>query len=92
MTRLWPYRPFAPVQAPMSMHEMSARLAVLHGVELSDIRGPSRALGVSRARQAVMAALIDARRWSSGQIGQYLGGREHSTVLSGAKAHRARVG
>jgi len=63
-------------------------------VTVLDLVGPRKYQSVAHARQAVYVALAEYPhvRFSSGEIGRMLGGRDHSTVLDGMKAHRQRVG
>jgi chromosomal replication initiator protein len=74
----------------MSWQSVATDVAVCHGLTLAELRGPSCVRKLSRARQAAYAAL-KAEGYSTTQIGRWLGGRDHSTVVSGIKAHLARV-
>jgi len=56
-----------------------------------DIIGCSRLRFISVLRQAFMAELYDSGRYSLPAIGRFLGGRDHTTILHGVRAHRARM-
>lgn len=68
-----------------------------HHVTVDDLRGHSKARELSVARQDFMLrargvmGTDGAHRFSLAVIGSYLGRRDHSTVLRGADAHRARL-
>jgi putative intracellular protease/amidase len=84
----------ARLAAEVLADQMAARLlqtvAAEHGVTVADLAGRSREAALTAARHAAMAALVDAGV-SSVQAGRLLGGRDHTTVLSGVKRHRQRV-
>jgi hypothetical protein len=54
------------------------------------LRGKGRTLPVNSTRQAVMLALHSRTAWSLPQIGHYLGGRDHSTIIHGIRAAQIR--
>ena len=58
------------------------------GVALDDLRGKSRERGIAWARQVAMYLLREETPASLLQIGQLLGGRDHTTVMHGC----SRVG
>jgi chromosomal replication initiation ATPase DnaA len=60
-----------------------------HGLSVADLTGPSRRREIAWPRQGVMRAARLAG-YSSTQIGRALGGRDHATVLYGAKAAASR--
>lgn len=63
--------------------EVSART----GVSVQQLRGPQRARAVARARWEVMYLAYDTGRFSLPQIGAFLGGRDHTTVMHGCRGH-----
>lgn len=65
--------------------------AGLSGVADTDITGPKRFRHIVMVRQAVMLVAFEQRAISYPQIGQRLGGRDHSTVVHGVKAARERA-
>jgi hypothetical protein len=72
--------------------DVAADVARAHGVCLADVCGPSRLRHLVRARQAVMHRLVHVDRFAVSEIGRFLGGRDHTTVLHGVRAHAARSG
>ncbi len=86
-----------PIRSPRdTVREILQRCADNHGVTLADIVGDRRFKPIVHARQEAMYRLRDLRthegahRFSLPRIGQLLGGRDHTTVLHGLKAHEAR--
>lgn len=74
------------------MQEIVEEVAARHGVTVSQIKGPLRRCDIVRARQEAYALLWikgDLRR-SSPIVARFLGRLNHTTVIGGAKAHRAR--
>jgi len=71
--------------------ELVERICWQYGITVEDVRGPSRVRGIARARQHVMYEMVEAKRWSLPQIGMYLGGRDHATVLHGYRRHAQRL-
>lgn len=69
----------------------AAEVAVRHGLTLADLQGPGRGKAVAHPRQEAMWVLKQQGRWSLPQIGQFLGGRDHTTVLYGIRRHEARM-
>lgn len=61
-------------------------------VSLAALRGPRRFRPLVRARQEFMFLARAAERWSYPQIGRWLGGRDHTTIIHGMRAHAKRVG
>lgn len=93
---LWKGRLDAPgCLSPMAT--IAGEIAARHGYTLSDLKGRSLLQPVVLARQEAMYWLYEERlsdgrrRWSYPMIGRFLGGRDHTTVWFGARAHAARV-
>jgi chromosomal replication initiation ATPase DnaA len=69
-----------------------------HGVDPYDITGPSRLREIVHARQEVAWKVRKAQdalgkpRFSLPQIGTWLGGRDHTTILHAIRAHEKRMG
>lgn len=59
-------------------------------IRMRDLRGPSQARAFSVPRQEFMARAHATRSYSTPQIGSFLNGRDHTTVLAGIRAHEAR--
>ncbi len=60
------------------------------GISSDELRGPGRAAPLAHARQLVMLLLREECSLSLSEIGQLLGGRDHTTVLYGV-ARAARL-
>ena len=71
------------------MSDMLDRVASHNGLSRSELIAPGRRQHVSVPRQAFMAAAIGAG-FSYPQVGRFLGGRDHSTIIHGVEAHRRR--
>lgn len=78
----------APVSFPW--RKIATEIAVARGFTLADMQGPSHRKRISHCRQEVMYALKQGL--SLEQIGRYLGGRHHTTILHGIRAHAERNG
>lgn len=53
-------------------------------ITISELKGPRRTRRISVPRQLAMYLLRDVAQLSFPQIGEFLGGRDHSTVMHGA--------
>ncbi len=73
------------------LRALAEHLAELHGASWSEVSGRGRCYRVAHARHAVWAALrvLDTPRLSLPNIAE-LFGVDHSTVLSGIRAHHHR--
>ncbi|PIB91275.1 helix-turn-helix domain-containing protein [Caulobacter sp. FWC2] len=76
---------------PPIMPALAEEIAGLYGVTVSDIMGIKRVRGISLARQHLMWVLTQDAKFSTSKVGQFLAGRDHSTVLYGAKKHAERL-
>lgn len=74
---------------PKVVKDIVIAVARRRGLCPSDILGPSRLQATSHARQEVMWELHRLGRFSLHQIGGFMG-RDHTTVLTGARAHEKR--
>jgi len=72
------------------MPDILKDVATRHRIRITDITSPSRSDVNVAARQEFYALAMDAGR-SSNQIAAFIG-RDHSTVLHGARRHRERIG
>lgn len=82
---------------PQGQHRLSAReiiaeVAERHNLTPADLSGERRTRLIAAARQEAMYELRQRTRLSTPQIGRYLGGRDHTTVLYGILAHQRRIG
>ena len=79
------------------LDDVAKPIADAYGVTIADLKGSirSRKFTIPRQHFMWMARRVTtesgAHRWSTPQIGRYLGGRDHTTVLHGISAHQARM-
>lgn len=71
------------------MIEIAASVAADNGLTLAELRGDIRAFEVSRPRQYAMKLMADAGH-SQSAIGRFFG-RDHTTVMHGIRAAKARA-
>lgn len=71
----------APANGPVTWHEIVCAVAQAYRVTAADIIGPSRAKPVVIPRRVCIYILHKRGRASLPQIGKWLGGRNHSTVM-----------
>jgi chromosomal replication initiator protein len=76
--------------APARVRAVVERVAADRKVPLADLLGRSRRTAATEARQAAYAAVREATGASYPMIGRWFG-RDHSTVLTGARAHYERL-
>ena len=76
--------------AVLSMDLIAEIAADVAGVSVVDLIGPSRPSRVAHARQMAMAAMRDLMGCPLQSIGAFFG-REHTTVIYGLRAFRARL-
>lgn len=76
---------------PQRMLRIAREFAAINGLRVADLKGASTKRPISWARQDLMA-LLHSKGHASTSIGRFLGGRDHTTVLYGIKASRARAG
>jgi chromosomal replication initiator protein len=84
---LGPLRPEAPHE--VTSHEVMAVVTQHYGVTADALRGKARDHGVAWPRQVAMYLMREVTPCSLEQIGDYLGGRDHTTIMHGC-AHVAR--
>jgi len=81
-----------------TMRGVAQEVAERHRLTLNDLTGSSRRRPFVRPRQEAMYEMMRVQnadgewRWSTPQIGMLLGGRDHTTVLHGMRAHAKRKG
>lgn len=76
---------------PRSMREILLDVAALSGVSVQDLKSQKRCRDVVIPRQQAMAEMYATGRCSMPMIGSFLGGRDHTTILHGIRAHRKRA-
>jgi chromosomal replication initiator protein len=81
-----------------TMREICSLVADRYGLTVDDLIGQSRARHIAHPRQEAMYLMYEQRwavsgnrRYSMPQIGRFLGGRDHTTVLHGYRKHTARL-
>ena len=79
-----------------TMRQIATDVALDRGVSFGDLIMPdhvpgARAFAIAHPRQEAMWRMRQAGKWSLPQIGRFLGGRDHTTVLAGVRAHQARL-
>lgn len=80
-----------PVVAPKSFYTIVAEVARKHGLRVADLKGPMRMPNMALARQEAVYLLREERQASWSRIGNYLGGRDHTTALYSYRRHAARL-
>lgn len=68
--------------------KIASEVAADNGLTLAELQSDSHAYAVTRPRQYAMMLMIDAG-YSTSEIGRFFR-RDHTTVISGARAARAR--
>jgi chromosomal replication initiation ATPase DnaA len=84
------------VRPLVTMAEIARRVACEHGLTVADLKGPRRTRNLAHPRQQAMSEMYGemtehGHRWSLPQIGLFLGGRDHTTVLHGVRRHALRM-
>lgn len=69
--------------AKVSMGEIVSAVATFYGVTLDDLLGPRRSRNLAIARQIAMYLARELTEMSLPQVGQALGGRDHTTIMYG---------
>lgn len=82
--RLRPYVKPTPESVPVGYREVVASIASDMDVKLADIVGLGRVRPVMQAR-LVAYKVLTMRGASLAQVGRWLGGRDHSTVINGLR-------
>lgn len=77
---------------PATMAEYLAEVSQRSGFSIAELKGLRRRKALNAARQEAMWLMYETGRWSSTQIGWFLGNRDHTTILHGCRAHEARRG
>jgi hypothetical protein len=83
--------PKAPRPGPYQWRDIIEQVAQKHGVFMSDMRSVRRGRPLVAARHEAMWRLKRETSMSLPEIGRRLGGRDHTTVIHGIKAHQERI-
>lgn len=73
------------------MPEMAEDVAIMYGVRVEDIRGWNRQVRFTVPRHHFAWLAYQQPHLSLNMIGQFLGGRDHSTVLNSLRRHAERM-
>lgn len=73
------------------MQEIAEAVCQSHGIGMKDLLGRSRLKNLVWARQEFMWIACKQPHLSTVQIGRYLGGRDHSTIVYGRDSHQRRL-
>jgi chromosomal replication initiator protein len=74
------------------MIDVAREVAARCDVSVDDLRGPDRSRWATAPRQEAMYLIRKTGRFSLKQIGDFFGGRDHTTVLHACRAHERRAG
>lgn len=77
-----------PIPAPYARIER--RICAVFHVTPNEIRSHRRSKEIMLARQAVMYWAVRLTGYSYPKIGRIMGGRDHTTIMDGAKAYRQK--
>lgn len=96
--RLYIY-PIGPIMSSAQPRESSIEMAYrilreiseYHGLTREALVGNCRTQRFVRARQHLFWRLRNETGWSTPRIGQFAGGKDHTTVLHGVRRHQERL-
>ena len=83
------FDPILPAETPV--RRILSEVAKKHCVLVSDIQGRSHKKKFVWPRQEAAYRMSIELKFSLGQIGRVLGGRDHTTILHGIIRHRGRI-
>lgn len=86
-----PARDVLMVATPMAGAEIVRDVAIKHGVTIGAMKSHLRQRRLILARHEAMWRLHTELHWSYVKIGNFMGGRDHTTALHGVRAHEARM-
>ena len=70
-----------PAERGVTLNEIGKAVAIVFGVKLAELRSESRDRRLAIPRQVAMHVMREVGGAQLGEIGEYFGGRTHSTVL-----------
>ncbi|MFZ2252668.1 MAG: helix-turn-helix domain-containing protein [Minisyncoccia bacterium] len=79
------------IMPPCTMAGILQEVAQMYDVTVEDLKGECRSHWIVHPRQHAMHMMVKTGRFSLPQIGRFLGGRDHTTVLHGYRAHEKRT-
>lgn len=77
-------KPIMPAPAPKTANPVVTTAANMAGVSVAELLGNRRYRRLVEARWAVMV-VYSAAGWSMARIGRMMGGRDHTTIMSGLR-------
>lgn len=80
-----------PRAVPKHVMLILREVADAHGVSVDDIRGDRRLKHITLARHEACWRLRNETAYSTTQIGWFLGGKDHSSVMHGERRHAERL-
>ncbi len=72
------------------LRDLAAKFCQAKGITVAELKGPCKKQAMSLLRHEFMALAHESGAVSYPAIGRFLGNRDHTTVMYGARAHRAR--
>lgn len=87
-----PSLPASPSEQRRTGRQIIHEVAAKHGVGVLDICSPCRTARFVKPRQEACYRIYTETTLSMPQVGRLLGGRDHTTVLHGIRAHAAAHG
>lgn len=73
----------------LSMEEIQKTVAEYFNIQIADLRSKTRSRSVARPRQYAMFLIRELTGYSLPEIGNFFGGRDHTTVLHACKKIRS---
>lgn len=80
-----------PIRDLRKAHALRVFVCDQHEVCIEDLVSTDRAQEIVAARHHLMWLLRNETSWSMLRIGRFFGGRDHTTVLHGIRAHERRI-
>jgi chromosomal replication initiator protein len=81
----------APAQGKLSLESILESSAAYFGVSVEELTGRNRSARIALQRQIVMYVMREETEASLPQIGQALGGRDHTTIMHGCEKVAAEM-
>lgn len=75
----------------VTLRDILIGVCLVHGLSAEEVLADRRARRIVAARQEFMWLAKRYTPFSYPRIGKFLGGRDHTTVLHGARRHQARI-
>jgi hypothetical protein len=79
------------IPTPIRAKRILAAVCERHGFTIDEVKGDRRFTKLVLARQEAFWRLKTETRWSLPQIGRFMGGKDHTTVLFGYRRHEERM-